>query len=133
MFAPINIALALILLISVIVILVRKVLIGLKGTDSGIINLVLIVLGLIGLGCTLSVVLGIFKIDGLTAALNTDKNIKAEDIALLKKGISETKRSNIITLFSGYGSLIIDYIVFKFIDKKNKQEQLKEKNHWNLK
>jgi hypothetical protein len=132
MFILINLVLALILFISVVVVLVKKVLIGLKGTDSGVINLVLIVLGLIGIGCTLAIALGIFKIDGITAALNTEKNISTKDIALLKKEMSETRNCNIISLFIGYGSLIIDYIVYKFIDKKNKQELLKEKNHWNL-
>lgn len=132
MFILINLVLALILFISVVVVLVKKVLIGLKGTDSGVINLVLIVLGLIGIGCTLAIGLGIFKIDGITAALNTEKNISTKDLALLRKEMSETKNSNIISLFIGYGSLIIDYIVYKFIDKKNKQELLKEKKHWNL-
>jgi hypothetical protein len=132
MFILINLVLALILFISVVVVLVKKVLIGLKGTDSGVINLVLIVLGLIGIGCTLAIGLGISRIDGITTVLNTEKNISAKDIALLKKEMSETKNSNIISLFIGYSSLVIDYIVYKFIDKKNKQELLKEKNHWNL-
>jgi hypothetical protein len=132
LFTVINSLLALILLVSLATIIVRKVLIGIKGTDSGVINLVLIVLGLIGLISVLSVFLGVFKISDLTAILNTEKSISVDKSASIKQVISETKSSNSISLVIGYISLVIDFIVYKIIEKKKKREQTKQKNHWNL-
>ena len=132
MFTVINSLLALILLISVAIIIVRKVFIGIKGTDSGVINLALIVLGLVGLISVLSVFLGVFKISDLTAILNTEKSISADKSASIKQVISETKTSNCISLIVGYVSLVIDFIVYKIIEKKKKREQIKQKNHWDL-
>ncbi len=131
MFSVINAILGMVLLISVAFIILRKVFIGIKGSDSGIINLALIILGLVGLICTLSVFLGVFKINDLNEILNTEKVMPAEKSALIKQEISEIKASNIISLIVGYISLVFDYIVYRIIDKKNKQEQLKEKKHWN--
>lgn len=131
MFTITNTVLSLVLLISVGIILGGKVLIGLKGTDSGVINLFLVVLGLAGLYCSLSVFLGIFGIGNLTAAMN-EKNISVERIVLLKQEISQVKTSNVISLIVGYISLVLDFIMFKVIEKKKKNELTKEKNHWNL-
>jgi membrane-bound ClpP family serine protease len=110
---------------------VRKVLIGLKGTDSGTINLILIILGLVGLISAFSVFLGVFKISDLTAILNTEKSISADKSASIKQVISETKTSNSISLIVGYVSLALDFIAYKIIEKKKKREQIKQKNHWN--
>jgi hypothetical protein len=131
LFTFINVILGLVLLISIVVIIVSKVFIGLKGTDSGVINLVLIFLELVGIICSLSVFLGIFKISDLTTILNTEKFISADKSVTIKQLISETKTSNIVSLIVGYASLVFDYIVYRIIEKKRKKEQLKEKNHWN--
>jgi hypothetical protein len=131
LFTVINFILGLVLLISVTVIIVRKVLIGLKGTDSGTINLILIILGLVGLISAFSVFLGVFKISDLTAILNTEKSISADKSASIKQVISETKTSNSISLIVGYVSLALDFIAYKIIEKKKKREQIKQKNHWN--
>jgi hypothetical protein len=69
LFTFINVILSLVLLLSVVVIIVRKVFIGLKGTDNGVINLVFIVPGLVGIICSLSVFLGIFRISELTTVM----------------------------------------------------------------
>jgi hypothetical protein len=132
LFAFINTILSLVLLISVVVIIVRKVFIGLKGTDSGIINLILIVLGLVGIICSLSVFLGVFRISDLTTILNTEKLMSADKSASIKLGVLEAKTSNIRSLIVGYASLVFDYIVYRIIEKKSRQELLKEKNHWDL-
>jgi hypothetical protein len=132
LFTFINTILSLVLLISVVVIIVRKVFIGLKGTDSGVINLILIILGLAGIICSLSVFLGVFRISDLTTILNTEKFISADKSASIKQEITELKTSNSISLIVGYASLILDFIVYKTIEKKKKQERIKEKNHWDL-
>jgi uncharacterized membrane protein YuzA (DUF378 family) len=111
---------------------VKKVFIGLKGTDSGIINLVLIFLGLAGVFCTFSVLLGVFSIHQSAITLNTDKFISTERINIIKQNIAQTKTNNIITLIVGYISLIFDYIIYKIIQKKNKQEHERTKNHWDI-
>jgi hypothetical protein len=132
LFTFINTILSLVLLISVVVIIVRKVFIGLKGTDSGVINLILIVLGLVGIICSLSVFLGVFRINDLTTILNTEKLMSADKSASIKLGVLEAKTSNIRSLIVGYASLVFDYIVYRIIEKKSRQELLKEKNHWDL-
>lgn len=132
MFYFINITLGLILLIAMVVIVVKKVFIGLKSTDSGIINILLIIICLIGLFCSFSAFLGVFRIHGSTIVLNTEKNISSEQIASIKSVISETKTSNISSLVVGYISLVLDYIAYKVIEKKKKQELERDKKHWNL-
>jgi hypothetical protein len=58
--------------------------------------------------------------------------MSADKSASIKQEITELNTSNSISLIVGYISLILDFIVYKIIEKKKKQERIKEKNHWDL-
>ena len=130
MYAIINLLLGLVLLVSVVVIIIRKVFLGINGTDSLALNLTLIVFSLIGLICTLYLIFGVFEIQSLTAFINSEKSLSPKEMAMAKQRMLESKTRNNISILIGFASLVFDFIVFSFIDKKNKQEQLKEINHW---
>jgi hypothetical protein len=117
LFTTINSALGMFLAIAVIVLLVRKLLMGDVDNYNGAIIPIVLVLSLIGLICNLIVCAGTAKLDLI--------NMSSEEYA-------QIKNHNIISLVIGYVSLSLDYIIFKIIEKKNKKEQPKQENHWDL-
>jgi len=128
-FSLINISLALLLFIFTVVIFVRNILIGKNGTDSGIINLGFIAVILVGMFCSLSVLLGQVSIDSLEALLRIGKSTNIEEVEVINN-IVKVKNGNIISLIIGYGSLVGDYFILKFIKKMNIKECKKVKNRW---
>ncbi|MBZ9635029.1 hypothetical protein [Clostridium sp. FP1] len=130
MFIFINIILGVILSVFTIIFIVKKIIVGIVITDSGLIISVLILLGVVGLFCSLSALLGAHSIDGLAIRLNTDKVISAEEITMIKQNISKSKTTNIISLIVGYVALIFNQIIYTIMAKKHKQAQAKVKNRW---
>jgi hypothetical protein len=128
----VSVILALILFALVAAIIVKKVLIGIGGTDSGVITLILIALCLAGMWCSAVVLLGVARIDQLMLELNSGEFIPAKDIELMKQEIVTTRPYIITYLIAGYISLVFDYAVCKFIEKRKRAELAKPKNHWDL-
>lgn len=131
MFSLINFVLGLALLVLVVIILVRNILIGIKGTDNGVINLVLVALILVGIFCAFSVLMRLIRIDSLGATLTSKEILSMERIELIKKEIAQLKNNNIISLIVGYCTLVFDFIIFKNIEKKKKLDLAKGKKRWN--
>lgn len=130
MFSFVNFFLGLGLLIIVVVILVRNILIGIKGTDNGVVNLVLAALVLVGIFCSFAILLRLVNINSLEVRLNSEKALSMEQIALIKNDIAQAKTNNIICILVGYCSLILDFIIFKIIEKKKTEDLAKGKKRW---
>ncbi|MCM1989522.1 hypothetical protein [Oceanirhabdus seepicola] len=130
MFSFVNFFLGLGLLIIVVVILVRNILIGIKGTDNGVVNLVLAALVLVGIFCSFAILLRLVNINSLEVRLNSEKALSMEQIALIKNDIAQAKTNNIICILVGYCSLIFDFIIFKIIEKKKTVALAKGKKRW---
>jgi len=130
LFSFVNFFLGLGLLIIVVVILVRNILIGIKGTDNGVVNLVLAALVLVGIFCSFAILLRLVNINSLEVRLNSEKALSMEQIALIKNDIAQAKTNNIICILVGYCSLIFDFIIFKIIEKKKTEDLGKGKKRW---
>lgn len=122
--------LSVIMLVSIFFI-IKKMFIGVHGSDNSVISIVIIFLCIAGLICSLTVIIGTYNIDGLKATLDTTKSMPTADINMIKERILKIKTDNIIALIVGYSTFIFDYFLYKKIKKIKKQEQSKVKNHWN--
>jgi len=131
MFTFINSLLGIILFVLTSVIIVKKILIGSKCIDSGWIFLVIMALGLVGLLCAISVLLGASSINEQLSQSSIDKAMLIETIGI-DEFIARQKTINIIYLIIGYATLISEYVIYKILKRKYKQEQSKIKNHWDL-
>ena len=135
MFAFGNAILGIILLVSLFVIVVKKIIKGVRGINSGGIIILVIVLGVIGMICAIITLLGASNINELITQIpiNKAKNIY---IVGIEKYIERQKNINLMFIVIGYTTLISEYIIYKIIYKKYKQEQKQEQarnmNPWNL-
>lgn len=135
MFAFGNAILGIILLVSLFVIVVKKIIKGVRGINSGGIIILVIVLGVIGMISAIITLLGASNINELITQIpiNKAKNIY---IVGIEKYIERQKNINLMFIVIGYTTLISEYIIYKIIYKKYKQEQKQEQarnmNPWNL-
>ena len=123
-----------ILLILLFVIIEMKIIKGVRGIDRGGMVLV-VILGVIGLLCSILGLLGASNINQLITQIPIDK---ANNIVIIgiEKFIAKQEFINIIYLVIGYITLIFEYIIYKIMYKKYKQEQeqvqARAKFRWDL-
>lgn len=133
MFALSNNILGIILLTLLFFIVVKKIILEVRGIDRGGIFLVAIGLGLIGMICSIFALLGASNINQLINQIPIDLSHNIVVIGI-EKYIARQEFFNIIYLVIGYTTLISECIIYKIICKKHKQEleQARTNNNWNL-
>ncbi|MFL0268098.1 hypothetical protein [Candidatus Clostridium radicumherbarum] len=117
MFTTICSALSILLTTAVLVLLVKKLIIGFNDRYTGVIILLALALGIISIFCS--------AIGGFGA-------IKLDLMFLPSNEIAKIKNQNIIAFVIGYVSLTLNYAILKIIERKNKKEQPKQEKHWDL-
>jgi hypothetical protein len=124
-----NTILGIILFVLLFVIVVKKIVKGVGGIDSGGIFLVVVTLGIIGMICSILVLLETYSINELITQISINK-AKNVEIAGIDKFIARQELINNIFLIVGYTTLIFEFIIYKILKKKRKQEQAGANNHW---
>lgn len=135
LFALSNSILCIILMVLLYVIVVKRIVKEVGGINSGGIILVVIGLGVIGMICSIIGLLGASSINQLITQIPIDK-AKNVYIIGIEKYIARQESINIIFIVIGYTTLILEYIIYKILYKKYRQEQEQEQsrtnNHWKL-
>lgn len=117
MFTTISYVLSILLIITVMVLLVKKLIIRFDDSYTGIIILLVLALGLISIFCSAIGGFGAIKLDLMPLTSNETVKIK---------------NHNIIAFVIGYAFLSFNYIILKIIERKNKKKKPKQEKHWDL-
>lgn len=117
MFTTICYALSILLTTAVMVLLVKKLIIGFNDRYTGAIILLVLTLAIISIFCSAIGGFGAIKLDLMP--------LSSDEIALIKN-------HNIVSFVIGYISLSFNYKILKIVERKSKKVQAKQENHWNL-